>query len=101
MARRTGVSMLGATKGDGMNQNDESLMDSTGLGLLPGVALALALGMLATAALLIDTYWALACVLAVIFVAAGAITYVVIALVGEDEDGGRMRDRVPGLRRGA
>jgi hypothetical protein len=86
-------------KGKTMDHKHDSLMDSTGLGLLPGVALALMLAMLATAALLLDTYWALALVLAVVVGAGVAITWVVLALAGEDDDEGRMRDAIPGLGR--
>jgi hypothetical protein len=81
-----------------MERKQESLMDASGLGLLPGVALALFLTMLATAALLLETYWAMALVLATIFVAGATITYVVWALCEEPEDGGRRMSRVPGLR---
>lgn len=80
-----------------LERNDESLMDSSGMGLLPGVALCLAIGVIATGALLIESYWAVALVLGVVLVAAAAITYVVWALAEEDEDGGRRRNGVPGL----
>lgn len=81
-----------------MDRKQDSLMDSTGLGLLPGVALALFLTMLAIAALLFNSYWALALVVAVVIGAGAAITWVVLALASEDEDEGRMRDAIPGLK---
>jgi hypothetical protein len=79
-------------------QNDNrSLMNATGLGLLPGLALATALICAAMAALLTGSMWAVAGVLVLIVACAAAVVYVVLAISAEGEEGHRMRGRVPGL----
>jgi hypothetical protein len=79
------------------NQTDKSLMEVTGMGLLPGLVAALALIVFAMAALLTGSMWAVAIVLALIGIVTAVIVYVVVALTSEDDDGRRMRSRVPGL----
>jgi O-antigen/teichoic acid export membrane protein len=78
-------------------KNTESLMESTGLGLLPGVAVALGLMILAMALVLTGSMWAVAFVLLLIGACLGAILYVVVAVSSEGERGRRLRRRVPGL----
>lgn len=76
----------------------ESVMDITGLGLLPGLVLALGLVVGAMALLLIGSMWAVFAVLALIVVVTAAILAVVVALVDEDgELGRRLRRAIPGL----
>jgi hypothetical protein len=75
----------------------ESLMDATGLGLLPGLVLALALIVFAMAALLTGSMWAVVGVLVVIGVIVALIVYTVVALTAEGEEGAKLRTRVPGL----
>jgi hypothetical protein len=77
--------------------NDRSLMDATGLGLLPGLALATALICVAMAALLTGSMWAVAGVLVLIVVCAAVVVYVVMAVTGEGDEGQVLRSRVPGL----
>jgi hypothetical protein len=73
-------------------------MDITGLGLLPGLVLALGLVVGAMALLLIGSMWAVFAVLALIVVVTAAILAVVVALVDEDgELGRRLRRAIPGL----
>jgi hypothetical protein len=80
------------------NEKDtESLMDSTGLGLLPGIAVALGLMVLAMALVLTGSMWAVAFVLVLIGVCLAGILYVVVAVSSEGERGRRLRRRVPGL----
>jgi hypothetical protein len=74
-----------------------SLMESTGLGLLPGLVLATGLIVTVMASLLTGSLWAVAGVLLVIIVSAMAVVYVVVAVSTDGEDGRRMRAKVPGL----
>jgi hypothetical protein len=87
-------------KGDPVTdeRNNESPMDETGLGLLPGVALALGLIVGAMALLLTGSMWAVFGLLALAMVVTAAMLAVVIALVDEEgEPGRRLRRAVPGL----
>jgi len=80
-------------------QNDQrSLMDATGLGLLPGLALATILICAAMAALLTGSMWAVGGVLLLIVLCVAAVVYVVLAISAEGEQGARMRRTVPGLQ---
>jgi hypothetical protein len=79
------------------SHENESLMDSTGLGLLPGLVGAMALIVIAMAALLTGSMWAVVLLLVAIVLTIGAIVYIVTALATEGEDGRRMRARIPGL----
>ena len=72
-------------------------MEETGLGLLPGVALALLVVVLAMAVLLTGSMWAVVGVLVLIGVVTTLILTVVIALVDDGELGKRLRRRIPGL----
>jgi hypothetical protein len=79
-------------------QNDSrSLMNATGLGLLPGLALATGLICVAMAALLTGSMWAVAGVLVLIVLCTAAVVFVVVAVTGEGDEGHRLRSRVPGL----
>ena len=73
-------------------------MDRTGMGLLPGLVLAMGLVVFAMAALLTGSMWAVFGVLAVVGVVTCAVIYVVVAVGSDDDDGDRMRRHVPGLR---
>lgn len=78
-------------------EHRESLMEASGLGLLPGLVLALALIVFAMAALLTGSIWAVAGVLAVIGLIVALIVFMVIALTAEGEEGAKLRAKVPGL----
>jgi hypothetical protein len=75
----------------------ESLMEATGLGLLPGLVGAMTLIVVAMAALLTGSMWAVALLLVAIGLTIGAIVYIVVALTSEGEEGVRLRARIPGL----
>lgn len=66
-------------------QRQKALMDASGLGLLPGIALAFGLAVIATGALVLEswvmTLFVLACVLGV-----AACVAAVVFLISEDED---------------
>lgn len=79
-----------------MEHEHDSLMERSGLGLLPGIALAFVVALSALAAVLIDQWW----VVPVVSVAIVVITLVVVAVVFavmEDDEEARLRRHVPGL----
>ena len=79
-------------------RNAESLMDETGLGLLPGLAGALGVVLLVMTLLLIGSMWAVFGVFALILIVTVSILAVVIALLDEDgQIGRRLRRAIPGL----
>jgi hypothetical protein len=78
-------------------QKDESLMEETGLGLLPGVVLALAIVVCGMAVLLTESIWALVAALALVVLVTAALLTVVIAVIDEGELGARLRRHIPGL----
>ena len=76
----------------------ESAMEATGLGLLPGLVLALGIVVFAMSFLLVDSMWAVFGVLALVVAVTVAILAVVIALLDEDGSlGRRLRRLIPGL----
>jgi hypothetical protein len=76
----------------------ESLMEETGLGLLPGLVGALGLVLGAMALLLIGSMWAVWGVLVLVVIVTLAILAVVVALLDEDgKTGSRLRRAIPGL----
>ena len=87
------------TKGDPVRdeRNQQSLMEQTGLGLLPGVVVALAIVVFAMALLLTGSMWAVVAVLALVAVVTAVILAVVIALIDEGELGQWLRRHIPGL----
>src|SRR5262245_62065163 len=74
-----------------------SLMDRSGMGLLPGLVLAMGVLVFAMAALLTGSMWAVAGVLVMVILVTGAVVYVVLAVLSEGDEGVRMRRHVPGL----
>jgi len=83
------------------DMKNESLMDRTGLGLLPGLVLALGLVVFAMAFLLMGSMWAVFGVLALIVIVAMAVVAAVVALVDEDgELGTSLRQVIPGMASG-
>ncbi len=73
------------------------MMNATGLGLLPGLALATGLLVVAMAALLTGSKWAVVGVLVIIGICVAAVVLVVLAVTAEGEEGRRLRRMVPGL----
>lgn len=61
------------------------LIDASGMGLLPGIALALGVAVIATGALVFESWWFTIGVLAVVLCAAAAVAGVVY-LLSDDED---------------
>ena len=60
------------------------MINASGLGLLPGLALAFMLSLLVMAALLLETWWAVFTVLAALFAITGVVAFVVVKLVDSD-----------------
>jgi uncharacterized membrane protein len=91
--------MLLETKGDLVRDepNNESLMEETGLGLLPGVVLALGIVVFSMALLLTGSIWAVVAVVVLVVLVTASILAVVIALIDEGELGERLRRYIPGL----
>lgn len=79
-------------------RNEESLMEETGLGLLPGIVAALGLVVGAMALLLLGSMWTVFAVLGLVVIVTLAILAVVVALLDEEgELGQRLRRAIPGL----
>ena len=76
---------------------NESLMDESGLGLLPGIVAALGLVVGAMALLLLGSMWAVFGVLALALAVTVVLLLTVIALLDEGERGRRLRRFIPGL----
>jgi hypothetical protein len=72
-------------------------MEASGLGLLPGLVIALGLVVLSMALLLTGSMWAVAGVLLLIGVVTASVLAVVIALIDEGELGTLLRRHIPGL----
>jgi hypothetical protein len=70
-------------------QRHSQMIESSGMGFLPGIALAFGLSLLVMAALLIETWWAMAAVLGSLFVITGAVVWVIVKVIGTDEAGGK------------
>ena len=65
-------------------ERHKQMIDSSGMGLLPGIGLAFMLGLIVMIALLAETWWAVAAVLVALFALAGAIVWVIVKLIGAD-----------------
>ena len=71
---------------EGMNegiQRQKQLIDRSGLGLLPGLALAFALALVVMAALLIQSWWVTVCVLVTLFAVTGVVVWVVLKVADD------------------
>lgn len=80
------------------DQKTESLMEESGLGLLPGIVVALGLVVASMALLLLDSMLAVFGVLVLAVLVTVVILAVVVALLDEDSDvGTRLRRLIPGL----
>lgn len=69
-----------------MIKDQKRLMERSGLGLLPGLALALAIVLVAMAALVLETWWITVCVVAVLILATGAVVWVVLKIADDGPD---------------
>jgi uncharacterized membrane protein len=64
----------------------KQVIERSGLGLLPGLGLALALVLVTMASLLVATWWVTFCVLAVVFAVTGAVVWTVFRMADDDTD---------------
>jgi hypothetical protein len=99
MCWRRPAPKLVETKGDPVREeaHNESLMEETGLGLLPGLVLALGIVVFSMALLLTGSAWAVAGLLVLVALVTATLLAVVIALIDEGELGERLRRYIPGL----
>jgi hypothetical protein len=67
-------------------ERQKPVIERSGLGLLPGITLALALSIGLIAAILIETWWVIAVVLVGIFGVTGVVVAVITGLLGGDDD---------------
>lgn len=67
-------------------ERQKPLIDSSGLGLLPGIAIAFGLALLVMAALLFEAWWVTAAVLITLFVITGVVVWIVVALTDDSDD---------------
>jgi hypothetical protein len=67
-------------------ERHKQMINASGMGLLPGIALAFLLALIVMTGLLLETWWAVFTVLVTLFVITGAVVYVIVKLV--DSDGG-------------
>ena len=65
-------------------ERQKQLMESSGLGLLPGLGLAFALCILIMGALVLDTWWVVPVVLVSLFVVTGIVAWIVFTLIRVD-----------------
>ena len=67
-------------------ERHKDMINASGLGLLPGIALAFGLALIVMVGLLTEAWWAMAVVLLTLFAIAGAVVWVIIKLIGADGD---------------
>ena len=66
-------------------QRHKQMIEASGMGFLPGIAVAFALSLAVMAALIFfETMWVLAAVLVALFAITGAMVWVIIKLIGAD-----------------
>ena len=72
-----------------MNQfieGQKPVIERTGMGLLPGIALALFISMALIAAIVSNNWWVILAVLAGIFIVTAVVIAIILGLLGDDED---------------
>ena len=67
-------------------ERQKPVIERSGLGLLPGIAVALVLSIGLIAAIMIETWWVVGAVLVGIFVVTGLVVAVISGLLGGDDD---------------
>ena len=64
----------------------QPVIERSGLGLLPGITIALFLSMGMIAAIAVGQWWAIISVLVGIVAVTGAVMFVIVGLLGRDDD---------------
>ena len=67
-------------------ERQSGVIERTGMGLLPGIAIALFLSMGMIAAIALANWWVIACVLAGIFIVTAVVVAVIFGLLGGEEE---------------
>jgi hypothetical protein len=67
-------------------ERQQPVIASSGMGLLPGIAIALFISMGLIAAIVIGTWWVIACVVAGILIVTAAVVAVIFGLLGGEDD---------------
>jgi hypothetical protein len=70
-------------------ERHKQMIETSGMGLLPGIGLAFALCLMVMTALLAETWWMVALVLAGLFAITAVVVWVILKLI--DADGGAER----------
>jgi hypothetical protein len=65
-------------------ERHNQMIEASGMGFLPGIALAFALSLLVMAALLVETWWVMVAVLFTLFAITGAVVWVIVKLISAD-----------------
>jgi hypothetical protein len=68
-------------------ERHKQMIDSSGMGLLPGIALAFGLALIVMLGLLLETWWAVFVVLGTLFAITGAVVWVILKVIGSDGAG--------------
>jgi len=67
-------------------ESQKPVIERTGMGLLPGIALALFISMAMIAAIVTNNWWVILSVLAGIFIVTAVVIAVIVGLLGDEED---------------
>ena len=67
-------------------ERQKPVIERTGMGLLPGIALALLISMAMIAAIVSGSWWVILAVLVGIFVVTGVVVAIIVGLLGNEED---------------
>ena len=67
-------------------ESQKPIIERTGMGLLPGIAVALFLSMGMIAAIISDNWWVVLTVLAGIFIVSATVMAVIVGLLGDEDD---------------
>src|SRR5689334_4875552 len=90
-SRGSVMTSMGHERSNTMNHEIErhkQMINTSGMGLLPGIGLAFMLALFVMLALLAESWWALAGVLATLFAITGVMVWVIVKLIGADGDPG-------------
>ena len=68
-------------------ERHKRMIEASGMGLLPGIALAFGLALIVMLALLLETWWAVFAVLVTLFAITGVVVWVIFKLIAADGAG--------------
>ena len=67
-------------------ERQRPVIERTGMGLLPGISLALGISMAMIAAIVTNNWWVILTVLAGIFIVTAVVMAVIVGLLGSEDD---------------